>query len=33
MGEELLAIARGEIAMRYDPKTREVVGEPVPPRA
>lgn len=28
VGETLLAIARGELAMRYDPKRREVVGEP-----
>jgi ribonuclease D len=31
VGDTLLAIARGEIAMRYDPKLREVVGEPVGP--
>jgi ribonuclease D len=29
VGETLLAIARGEIAMRYDPAKREVVREPV----
>src|SRR5262249_11924393 len=28
VGETLLAIARGELAMRYDPARREVVGEP-----
>jgi ribonuclease D len=28
VGDTLLAIARGELAMRYDPKRREVVGEP-----
>ncbi|MFN8543732.1 MAG: HRDC domain-containing protein [Candidatus Binatia bacterium] len=30
IGERLLAIARGELAIRYDPKTREVVADPVP---
>jgi ribonuclease D len=29
IGETLLAIARGEISMRYDPAKREVVREPV----
>src|SRR5262249_54590235 len=29
-GETMLRIARGELAMRYDPARREVVGEPVP---
>jgi ribonuclease D len=34
VGERLLAIARGELAIRYDPATRSVVTEPVgPPRA
>jgi ribonuclease D len=28
VGDTLLAIARGELAIRYDPKRREVVGEP-----
>jgi ribonuclease D len=28
-GETLLAIARGELAIRYDPVRREVVGDPV----
>jgi ribonuclease D len=28
VGERLLAIARGEVAIRYDPARREVVGEP-----
>ena len=28
VGETLLAIARGELVMRYDPARREVVGEP-----
>jgi ribonuclease D len=28
VGETLLAIARGELAIRYDPARREVVGEP-----
>jgi ribonuclease D len=27
VGDTLLAIARGELAIRYDPKRREVVGE------
>ena len=27
-GWVLLAIARGEVAMRYDPGQREVIGEP-----
>jgi ribonuclease D len=30
-GETMLRIARGELAMRYDPVRREVVGDPVPP--
>jgi ribonuclease D len=30
-GETLLAIARGELAIRYDPVRREVVGEPTRP--
>jgi ribonuclease D len=29
IGEQLLAIARGELGIRYDPKRREVVAEPV----
>ena len=29
VGDMLLAVARGEIAMRYDPARREVVGQPV----
>jgi ribonuclease D len=29
VGERLLAIARGEVAIRYDPATRSVVTEPV----
>jgi hypothetical protein len=28
VGDTLLSIARGELAMRYDPARREVVGEP-----
>jgi len=32
VGDLLLAIARGEIAMRYDPGRREVVGEAFTPR-
>jgi ribonuclease D len=31
VGDTLLAIARGELAMRYDPAKREVVGVPTPP--
>jgi ribonuclease D len=30
VGDTLLAIARGELAIRYDPKRREVVSEPSP---
>jgi ribonuclease D len=30
VGETLLAIARGELAVRYDPKRRAVVGDAVP---
>lgn len=30
VGETLLAIARGELAIRYDPARREVVGDAVP---
>lgn len=30
VGDTLLSIARGELAMRYDPARREVVGEPQP---
>ena len=30
-GETMLQIARGELAMRYDPVRREVVGDPVTP--
>jgi ribonuclease D len=33
VGETLLAIARGELAMRYDPGRREVVGDRVTPPA
>ena len=33
VGETMLAIARGETAMRYDPVKREVLGEPVAARA
>lgn len=33
VGERLLAIARGELAMRYDPRRREVTAEPLTPRA
>jgi ribonuclease D len=29
VGDKLLAIARGELAIRYDPRRREVVGDPV----
>jgi ribonuclease D len=29
VGDTLLAIARGELAIRYDPRRREVVGDPV----
>lgn len=29
-GDTMLRIARGELAMRYDPVKREVVGDPVP---
>jgi ribonuclease D len=29
-GDTMLKIARGELAMRYDPVRREVVGDPVP---
>jgi ribonuclease D len=31
IGERLVAIARGELAIRYDPERREVVAEPVTP--
>jgi ribonuclease D len=31
VGDTLLAIARGELAMRYDPARREVVGDRVTP--
>jgi hypothetical protein len=31
VGETLLAIARGELAIRYDPDRREVVGDAVRP--
>jgi ribonuclease D len=30
VGDTLLAIVRGEVAMRYDPARRTVVGEPLP---
>ena len=33
VGETLLAIARGELAMRYDPARREVVGDAITPPA
>ena len=29
VGDTLLAIARGELAIRYDPRRREVVGDPI----
>jgi ribonuclease D len=32
VGDTLLAIARGELAMRYDPGRREVVGNALPPK-
>jgi ribonuclease D len=32
VGERLLAIARGELAIRYDPARREIVGETIRPR-
>lgn len=33
IGETLLALARGELLMRFDPAKREVLTEPVPKRA
>jgi hypothetical protein len=33
VGDTLLAIARGELAMRYDPARREIVGDRVTPPA
>jgi ribonuclease D len=32
VGKMLLGLARGELAVRYDPTTRTVVSEPMPPR-